>query len=37
MVPGATMAEGIPVGRDGPERCLNPLMWNKLEATPYYI
>jgi len=23
------------VGRDGPERCLNPLMWDKLEATPY--
>ena len=25
MVPGATKAEGIPVGRDGPERFLNPL------------
>jgi len=35
MVPGATKAEGMPVGRDGPERCLNPLMWDKLEATPY--
>ena len=36
MVPGSRQAEGIPVGRDGPERCLNPLMWDKLEARyPY--
>ena len=34
-MPGARTAEGIPVGRSEQERCLNPLMWDKLEATPY--